>query len=388
MSEMYDVTVVNRGQTWVDLRVRQVHPDAGRVSESKGFALQLLLVEAYRFNESYDRVPNGPLGEAIGFDQSYDAETCDELAETYVKSSHAYKAVNVPFDEQASHAAVDQRVLARGIARDSEGWADAWQDEWREWWHRPDGPPYVTLRVEVTDPRWVAHLQPGKCFDTAAWAPSGPSVDEDRDEKPGFPADAILPAALVDFPLAGVPRGERSMDPQLVLRMAGAAQPLQGAALEEAARAHAEFLGSGGRDGDWELLSVSGMPLCVYTGAKAERGTQLVLRLKKVAEGASLAGKDLAHSDLSGSLCKGVAFAGARLDRSVAIDAFFDEADFSNASLRQVDFSGSSLKGCRFQDADLRGADFEHTDCTGADFTGARLEGARFPGAILERVRR
>lgn len=388
MSEMYDVTVVNRGKTWVDLKVRQVHPDAGLVSESKGFALQLVLVEAYQFDDKYERIPNGPLGEAVEFDKSYDAEAVEELADTYVKSSHAYRALNVPFVEKAAHAAVDEKVLARGIQKDSDEWEDAWQDEWREWWQRPDGPPYVTLRVEVADPKWIEHLEPGKTFDTAAWAPDGPYVDGNRDEKPGFPADARVPAHLVDFPLASVPRGERSMDPNLVQSLASAAEALQGAALEEAAKAHAEFLESGGRDGDWELLSVSGMPLCVYTGAKGESGAQLVLRLKKVAEGASLAGKDLAHADLSGSLCKGVVFAKARIDRSVAIDAFFDGADFSGASLRKIDFSGSSLKGCRFQDADLRGADFEHTDCTGADFTGAKLEGARFPGAILEGIRR
>ncbi len=385
MSEMYDVTVVNRGSTWVDLEVRQVHPDAGRVSESRGFALQLILVEAYRFDDQYHRVPNGPLGEAVEFDTSYDAEAVEEFADTYVKSSHAYHAVNVPFVEEAAHAAVDERVLARGIGKGSEGWEDAWQDEWREWWQRPDGPPYVTLRVEVTDPRWIAHLQPGRTFDTAAWAPEGPYVDGNRDEQPGFPADALVPAERIDFALSHVPRGERSMDPNLVQSLAFAGEALQGAALEEAARAHAEFLESGGRGGDWQLLSVSGMPLCIYTGAKGEEGAQLVLRPKRVAEGASLAGRDLAHADLSGSLCRGVVFAGAKLDRSVAIDALFDGADFGGASLRSIDFSGSSLRGCRF---DLRGADFEHTDCTGADFTGARLEGARFPGSILEGIRR
>ena len=114
---------------------------------------------------------------------------------------------------------------------------------------------------------------------------------------------------------------------------------------------------------------------------------ELVLRLKRVAEGASLADTNISSSDLSGAICEGVVFRGAQLDGGIAIESFFDGANFEGASLRNVDFSRSSLRGCKFKGAQLSGADFENTDLTGADLTGVDLSDAHFPGAILDDVR-
>ncbi len=175
------------------------------------------------------------------------------------------------------------------------------------------------------------------------------------------------------------------MNPEFGRNLATSSGPLASETLAQLLAAHAEFLAAGGGGGSWELLSVAGLPLCIYRGG-AEAGTQLVLRHKQLAAGTSLRDRNLASSDLSGSACDGADFRGAKLDGSAAIDGFFAGADFSRASLRGVDFSGSDLRGCNFSDADLTEADFEHTDCTEADFTGANVERARFPGAILEGI--
>ena len=120
MSELYTVDVLNRGAQWVDFRVTQCHPDAGAFPESPGFALQLLLDQAYQFDEAYQRVPAGPLGEAVPVDDFYDAELAVERAKQFIDSVQVYKVVNAPFVEKDAHAWVDRKVLARGIARESD----------------------------------------------------------------------------------------------------------------------------------------------------------------------------------------------------------------------------------------------------------------------------
>lgn len=190
---------------------------------------------------------------------------------------------------------------------------------------------------------------------------------------------------VAHFPLSDTPRTPRAMDAALIRRLAEAGGALASSELSDLVRSHATFIDDGGGDGEWEILEVSGLPMCVYPGG--EEG-QLVLRSKQVAPGTSLRDAELSWADFSGSLCERVDFSGAKLDGTVAIDAYFAGATFDGASLRGVDFSGSDLRGASFVNADLTDADFEHTDCTGCDFTGASVERARFPGAILADVKR
>lgn len=249
MSEMHSVTILNRGKNWADLLLRQVHPDAGPFCAGEAYALALLLNEAYDFDESYNRRPSSPLGEQFAFDESYDPNKLANRARQFVKSVQVYKAVNLPFDERASHAAVDKRVLARGIARASDEWQEAWDDEWREWWLRPDGPPRAWYRIAVTDPRWVQHLEPGKSFDTSASSAQGPWVETNVDSPIKRPADALVAEDRVDFPLSHVPRRKRDMDLALVRSLAISGEPLAGEALERALADHRMFLDSGGTGG-------------------------------------------------------------------------------------------------------------------------------------------
>ena len=388
MSSLWDVEILNRGAKWVDLVVTLHHPDAGPFPESPGFALQLLLVPAYGYDESYNLQAKGPLGAEFSETEFYDAETVEERADKYISSVRIYKAVNVPFVEKTVHAGIDKRVLARGIKKKSAAWQPAWDDEWRAYWADPTRVPSARYRIEVKDPRWVEHLSPGSIFDTASWCPSGPWVNQNRDESLPTPADAILSPWLVGFQLAEVPRGERMMDAQMIENLASAGPALAGAELEAALAAHKQFLEAGNREGNWQLLSVSGLPLCIYQADGEKLGEQLVLRMKQIAEGESVRGKDVGFADLSGCICRGVDFREAKLDGCAAVDSYFDRSHFDGASLRLTDFSGSSLKGCSFVGADLRGSDFEHTDLTGADFTDANITGARFPGAVLDGVRR
>jgi uncharacterized protein YjbI with pentapeptide repeats len=208
------------------------------------------------------------------------------------------------------------------------------------------------------------------------------------------PSDAQAPAHRVDFPLAHVPHRVTVMDRDWLEAGFGLTR-LDRKAERALVAAHERFLASGGAGGEWTMLSINespdgspNLPLCVYTGAHAWEGEQLVLRMKELAPGASLADSSLAYSDFSASVCVDVSFRGATLDKSAAIDAVFDGSDFRGASLLGVDFSRSSLRRCKFAGAKLRGADFEQADLTGADFAGTDVSGARFSGAILDRIKR
>jgi uncharacterized protein YjbI with pentapeptide repeats len=388
MSSLWDVSILNRGAAWVDVQVTLEHPDAGPFPESPGFALQLLLVPAYGYDAAYQRQAKAPLGHEFGLDEYYDAELVSRRASDYIQSVCIYKAVNVPFVEKKVHAGIDKRVMAQGIKKQSPGWDAAWQDEWRAYWADSTRVPYALYRIEVRDPRWIEHLRPGQSFDTAAWCPSGPWVSKTRNRQLPTPADALQKPWLQDFPLSETPRKKREMDAPMIERLASMSAALTGPELASAISLHQQFLNANNRYGSWQLLSVSGLPMCIYQSSGDNQGQQLVLRLKQLRPDESLRGRDLARADLSGSICRGVDFQGANLSGSAAVDAFFDGASFARANLEGIDFSGSSLRGCSFVGANLREADFEHTDLTGADFTDATLTKARFPGAILDGVTR
>jgi hypothetical protein len=186
------------------------------------------------------------------------------------------------------------------------------------------------------------------------------------------------------FPLADQ-TSSRDMDPQLVESLGQSGDVLTTDQLSRIVAAHQRFLESGGAGGSFHMFDVSGLPLCVYTGAEATDGEQAVFRLQN-AESADLHASRLEYADLSGAFAPNADFSGAELSHSVAIDSVFRGANFAGARLANVDFSGADLRGASFKGADLSGADFECCNLSGADFTGAQLDGSRFPGATLDDV--
>ncbi len=186
------------------------------------------------------------------------------------------------------------------------------------------------------------------------------------------------------FPMADRPT-ERDMDLEMVEQLGESGDPVSDDEWQDLLDAHAAFLDAGGDGGSWTLLSVSGLPMCMYQGPEVEDGEQAVLRLKRI-EGRDGAGASLGYADFSGTYAPNINLSGATLTGSVLTDAIFDGANFEGATLHSVDFSGSRLRGANFRDADCTGADFEGADLTGANFTGATLDETRFPGATLDDV--
>jgi hypothetical protein len=92
-----------------------------------------------------------------------------------------YKACNLPWDEGEAHHHVDQQVLAMGIDRNSENWNAAWQDQWRNFWADKNNLPWAMYRIWTTDPKWLEHMSPGMTYNSAAFSPKGPYVEERRE---------------------------------------------------------------------------------------------------------------------------------------------------------------------------------------------------------------
>lgn len=216
-----------------------------------------------------------------------------------------------------------------------------------------------------------------------AWLGEDVRVLLHESETPAGLAQGRLAAIFPHSNEATARTGE--MDLELIRQLTGSAEPLSLEDWKTLREEHARFLSSGGGGGSWTPLSVSGLPLCMYQGPKAEKGAQAVLRLKKLTR-FDASGVDLSWADLSSFRAEGIQFKGAKLSHSIAIDSLLDGCNFDEADLSGVDFSGSSLRGASFRGATLTGADFEACDLTGADFRGAKLEGSRFPGAVLDEV--
>jgi hypothetical protein len=111
----------------------------------------------------------GPLGDAIALEQTFDDTVMDASADRFVERV----GVNVRrprLDVEALRDRLDQEVAGRGIRRDdSAAWRTAWDELWDAFWADPENLPVATYTVDVTDPRWIAHLTIGSTWESAAY---------------------------------------------------------------------------------------------------------------------------------------------------------------------------------------------------------------------------
>ncbi len=204
-----------------------------------------------------------------------------------------------------------------------------------------------------------------------------------RSATPEGRAAATLASA---FPMADE-GSTREMDIAMVEELACSTARLSRSELNSLLRKHLEFLDAGGGGGSWQTLSVSGLPMCIYSGPEVEQGAQAVFRFKNIS-GTDIRESRLSYADFSGCCGRELNASGAELTGMIAIDSVLERARFDGATLRGADFSGCRLAGASFRGADLRGADFERADLQDADFREAKLEGSRFPGATLTGAKR
>lgn len=125
-SDLYRIKVIEKQDRVVKLRVEVVHPDSNYLSDGLSFALMVL-------NEGAYGVTDAPLSKEISFDDTMDRG----WLELYTKG----------FIERA------ETKIESGSSDGQE------QKDWLK----------GTLTITVTDPAWIAHLTPGKEFDSRAF---------------------------------------------------------------------------------------------------------------------------------------------------------------------------------------------------------------------------
>jgi hypothetical protein len=131
MSTLWEVEVAELTDTKTKLRVTMVHPDASPYATDAMFVLQLLYDTARVLDDDFNDVPAGPLGETVAFDALDSEKWIRDNGARFIASAWI-EHVRVP-------------------AEDSIG-------------------TVATYVIEVTDPRWIAHLRTGQCWDSAAWS--------------------------------------------------------------------------------------------------------------------------------------------------------------------------------------------------------------------------
>ncbi len=174
MSTLYTVSVRELiDETTAVLDVQVVHPDSMYISATPGFALMLLW-------EGTDG--DSALSTELDLDTVLDESWMRKYARGFV-------------------ASVEQ------VALENEPPAEAQQDYEHDYWKEPHEWLRGTLRIQVTDPAWVAHLSEGQGWDSTAFEPNSSFDDcapiafgEEGDEAPAAVEDQDPRAGLIPVP--------------------------------------------------------------------------------------------------------------------------------------------------------------------------------------------
>lgn len=170
MSALWSATVIARRERRVTLEVCAIHPDSGEFPDSRTFAFRLIYDPAYRYGPGLVRQATGPLGEVVSLEETFDDAFLDSRVDCFIARVTVSDVRNAPLDVEALRADIDRELSARGVRHDDGAtWSDAWQDLWDAFWDDPARLPTATYEIEVTEPRWIAHLAPGARWESAAY---------------------------------------------------------------------------------------------------------------------------------------------------------------------------------------------------------------------------
>jgi hypothetical protein len=169
MSALWSARVLGKDNRRIVIELRAIHPDSGEFLSSKRFALRVLYDEAYGYGSDMALKSRGPLGDAITLDQTFDDAFLDGNVDRFVERV----TVNVQkprLDEDQLRDRLDREVAGRGIRRDDqEAWNTAWNELWDAFWDERANLPVATYTIDVTDPKWLAHLNVGITWESAAY---------------------------------------------------------------------------------------------------------------------------------------------------------------------------------------------------------------------------
>jgi len=178
MSDLWNVSVIEKVDTTVKFKVLGIHEDAGFFPDDPVFAMMLLTKTAYEFNNQYERVACSLLGEQIDFDKSYHHSDLAEVYKDYIAEHKVCSAKNFR-DEDAVSEYVSRKLAEAGIEEEDSCYDEKYEDFYCEYSDDPNNVPTAVYQVEVTDAKWLDHLSVGKKFNSTAYSETGPFVEEE-----------------------------------------------------------------------------------------------------------------------------------------------------------------------------------------------------------------
>lgn len=161
MSLLWNVTVVEKNNRTIHLKITAISPDSGFLADDPVFLMALLTEQAYQQNSAGIWEPIAPLGKAFTYQNSYTISILSEHYRDYIESYQIRSAQDLSLDKRA-------RRLTGSSARNKY----IWDQEWA-----------ALYQVTVSDSKWIEHLSEGDQFDSAAWS-DGPYIKVEV--KPAF----------------------------------------------------------------------------------------------------------------------------------------------------------------------------------------------------------
>lgn len=135
------------------ITIWSVHPDAVELSETTVFAYRVLM----------DAPRPGGLSR-------HPSEEDEYRAPEVVRSVGLDSLRNVPFDSIDAQEDVEEGMEEDGFSsRDKEIWRSEFRNRWRQFWSDPERVPSGRLTIQVSDPQWLAGLEPGAEWDSTAF---------------------------------------------------------------------------------------------------------------------------------------------------------------------------------------------------------------------------
>lgn len=170
MSELWSAEVVSKSGVHIVILLRAIHPDSGSFGKSKKFVFRLLYDLAFDYGPGLVLETRGPLGEVVALERLSDDDFLEENVDRYVSQVVIEDIRNAPFEVDELRSRIDRQLIASGLAPDDQtSWNAAWNARWQAFWEDHEGLPTATYKIDVTDPRWIAHLERGSRWESAAY---------------------------------------------------------------------------------------------------------------------------------------------------------------------------------------------------------------------------
>ncbi len=170
MARLWQIHVLERGGDWVDLEVRQAHPDAGAFPDSTAFALRVLHEPAWELDENFQERALGALGAACTSKQVLDDDWVAANVARFIAKVDGQPPSAPALDETEVLRSLAARLgLAADLDQLPQADRDRLDDAYSGFWKDPSNLPTRRYRITVADPALLSHLAVGARWPSAAF---------------------------------------------------------------------------------------------------------------------------------------------------------------------------------------------------------------------------